>query len=218
MDESWGPCESREEWLLMYEHGLSPERIADLCRTSVRNVRRVAASKDRRDRGFFDRRLVLHDQPAVPKRRPLLTWQQKYENLCWFVKTAGRLPRQDGSTWERQCHGFLYQQRHEHHSGRLTAQQLELLNLVPGWYVPPRAPEHWQQRFTDYLRFMEQNGRRPRVEAPKGSEERSLMIWMLSQRKRLRAGTMPEARVALLDHALPRWQRHAAVQEGLNPG
>jgi hypothetical protein len=209
MSDEWGPCESREEWLLMYSLGLSPERIAALCRTDPRRVRRAADSRDRRDPSFFDRRLVLHDQPALPKQKPLLSWQQKYENLRWFVNTMGRLPRQDGSTWERQCHGFLYLQRHEHLDGRLTAQQVELMNQVRGWYLPPRAPDHWQHRFDDYRRFIEQHGRRPRTESPKGSEERSLMIWVLSQRKRLRAGTIPSDRAALLDRTLPGWRGQA---------
>jgi hypothetical protein len=205
-DAGWVPCESREEWVLMYSLGLSPERIAVLCRTDSGRVRRALESRDRRDPVFFGRRIVLHNQPSLPKRRPLLTWQQKYENLRWFVDTVGRLPRHNGSTWERQCHGFLYLQRREHRGGRLSSEQVRLLDNIVGWYSSPRAPDHWQQRLDDYLSFIKQHGRRPRVESPVGTRERSLMIWVMSQRKRLRAGTMPKERAAMLDAALPEWR------------
>lgn len=104
----------------MYECGLSPERIAELCRAELRAVRRVTERKDQKDPAFFHRRYVVHDQPALPRARPRLTWQQSYDNLLWFVQTMERLPSQLGSTWERQCHGFLYQQRKLHLIGGLS--------------------------------------------------------------------------------------------------
>jgi hypothetical protein len=205
-EDEWGPCESREEWLLMYERGLSPERIAELCRTKLRNVQYITSSRDRRDRAFFDRRLVLHDQPSLPRQRPRLTWQQSYDNLAWFVDTMGRLPSQLGSTWERQCHGFLYLQRKLHRTGSLTAEQVQLLDRIEGWFVPGRAPDHWQQRFDAYLRFMEEKGHQPRSDAPNGTAERVLRIWLWSQRRRVRNGTMPNERIQLLDANIPQWR------------
>lgn len=85
-------------------------------------------------------------------------------------------------------------------------RQVELLDQIEGWSAPPRATDHWHIRFGDYIRATQQNGYRPRDGAPHASHERSLMIWMLSQQKRLRAGTMPEDRAALLDRALPGWR------------
>ncbi|MFJ6003559.1 hypothetical protein [Arthrobacter sp. NPDC092385] len=62
----------------------------------------------------------------------MLTWRQNYDSLRWFVETMGRLPRQDRFTWERQCHAFLYlyPQRHEHYVGRLTPDQVALLDQI----------------------------------------------------------------------------------------
>lgn len=108
----------------MFELGLTPERIADLCRAPLRKIRRTINAALIRDPELIGRRILVHDQPALPRKRPLLTWHQRYNNLCWFVETTGRLPRQDGSTWERQCHGFLYQQRHQYYAGQLSVGQV----------------------------------------------------------------------------------------------
>ncbi|WDF34526.1 helicase associated domain-containing protein [Arthrobacter agilis] len=190
----------------MYERGLSLARIATLCRVPRRAVRRAIERADRRDPQFFNRRLAVHDQPALPRVRPSLTWDQKYRNLLWFVQTTGRMPRQHGSKWERQCHWFLYKVRHQHHAGQLTTDQLESLEAVDGWYLQPRESDHWEQRFTLYLRFVEDHGRRPSAGRPKGTEERSLAIWIWSQRKRLKSGTMPVSRAEELDRAVPGWR------------
>jgi hypothetical protein len=205
-EDEWGPCTSREEWLLMYGLGLSPERIAKLCRAELRAVRRVTARKDEKDPEFFHRRLVVHDQPALPRQRPRLTWKQSYDNLAWFVETMGRLPSQLGSTWERQCHGFLYLQRKLHRAGSLTAEQVRLLDRIEGWFVPGRPSDHWPQRFGAYTAFMQEHGHQPRSDAPSGSTERVLRIWLWSQRRRLRNGTMPAERLALLDDRIPDWR------------
>lgn len=195
----------------MYELGLTPERIARVCRVRVQAVRRVTEARDRKDPAFAARRLVVHDQPALPRQRPLLSWYQQYENLRWFVDTMGRLPRQDGSTWERHCHGFLYQQRHKHHAGMLSTEQIALLDRIDGWYIAPRPPDHWRRRFDDYLRFTEHHSHRPRETAAQGTDERSLMIWMLSQRRRLRSGTMPASRNTLLNRSIPGWQGQSSA-------
>lgn len=62
----------------------------------------------------------------------------------------GRLPIQLGSTWERQCHGFLYVQRKLHRTESITAEQVQFLDRIEGWFVLGRAPDHWQQRFAAY--------------------------------------------------------------------
>lgn len=195
----------------MYERGLSLEQIAEVCRVRTRAVRRVTEREDRKDEEeFFHRRFVVHDQPAVPRRRPLLTWEQRYGNLRWFVETVGRFPTQTGRAWERSCYNFLHLQRHKHHDGALTAEQVRLLDDLGYWYVPPREADHWQQRLEAYLRYMQDHGRPPRVESEKGSEERSLKIWVWSQRRRLAAGTMPAEQVAALDDTLPGWRGQAS--------
>ena len=206
VEDDWGPCTSHEEWILMYGLGLSPERIAQLCRTDLRAVRRVTARKDENDSAFFHRRLIVHNQPSLPKVRPRLSWQQSYDNLLWFVQTMERLPSQLGSTWERQCHGFLYLQRKLHRTGSLTAAQVQMLDRIESWFAPGRAPDHWQHQFNAYVAFMRENGRQPSGDAPAGSEERNLRIWLWSQRRRLRNGTMPTERLEALDAGVPGWR------------
>ncbi len=93
----------------MYERGLSLERTAKLCRVKLQAVRRVTERKDPIDPEFFHRRRRRAGPTIPPWVHPLLSWQQRYDNLAWFVATMGRLPKQEGLTWERQCHGFLHQ-------------------------------------------------------------------------------------------------------------
>ncbi|MHA7209679.1 helicase associated domain-containing protein [Arthrobacter sp. MDT1-65] len=70
----------------------------------------------------------------------------------------------------------------------------------------PRARDHWEQRLDAYQAFLKGEGRRPSYEAAKGSEERSLAIWMMSQRKRCTAATLRTDRATALDAAVPGWR------------
>ncbi len=66
-----GPCENKQQWLLVYSRGVPAAVIATWCRVEVRRVNRAVDREIRRNPEWFDRCWRIHGQPAAdPPHRP----------------------------------------------------------------------------------------------------------------------------------------------------
>ncbi|MHA7261913.1 helicase associated domain-containing protein [Arthrobacter sp. TMN-37] len=205
-DEPWGQCASKQEWLLMYKQGVPPERVSDVCRVSRQTVRRYIRSAEKRDPTLFDRRLVRHDEPRLPKQYPRPTWDGQFKALERFVGAEGRFPSQLGPTVaERRLRSWLYRQRRALHAGTLPMGQVSRLDGLGQWRGISRHPNQWEQRLNELAQFVDRQGRWPRLRSLTGSKEHTLAIWLMTQRHHEKRGALSPYRGSQLSVRVPGW-------------
>ncbi|MBG6185460.1 hypothetical protein IWX65_003439 [Arthrobacter sp. CAN_A214] len=181
----------------MYAGGIPVERIAAICRASLRRVRYTIWAAEKRDPSLFGRRLVLHDQPANRLTVTLKdSWWDHSTRLLGFYRHHGRLPVQNpqdaGELW---LYGWLYRQRKAYRVGRLTKEQLIVLAELGEWQGQARGTrtEHWNHRFASLVEFVAEHGTMPRYRSDKPIEERVLAVWVSKQRALLATGRLDAA-------------------------
>jgi len=134
-------------------------------------------------------------------------WQGAYEQLLgWLDEHEGRYPshRAAKGSEERSLAAWVNRQRKVKKNGRLSAESAALLAAVPGWSWDNRESA-WQEGYGKLLGWLDEHeGRYPSHRAAKGSEERSLAMWVGNQRQDKKNGTITSERAALLA-AVPGW-------------
>jgi hypothetical protein len=141
-----GACESRREWLLMYSGGVPAEVIAACCRVTVAKVRRSVAKQILHSPSWFDRCLLVHDQP-VPDRsgrfnRPTREglWWKHYNDVATHVTVHGILPSQNHGDHARVLYRWIEAQRRQNDAGHLTQDKLDALDQLGPWEGRRRPP------------------------------------------------------------------------------
>jgi hypothetical protein len=208
-----GACESRREWLLMYSRGVPVEVIASCCRVTVARVRRAAAKQIERSPSWFDRCLLVHDQPASdrsgrysrPTREGL--WWKHYSDVAAHVTEHGILPSQNHGDHARVLYRWIEAQRRQNDAGNLTQDKLDALDQLGPWEGRRRGRpnEHWTQRLTELCLFHEAHGRLPMYDPARRPQERLLAVWLIRQRTWERKGRLRIDRRRRLTSALPDW-------------
>jgi hypothetical protein len=212
--DDWGPSESTEEWLLMFERGVTPEGIADLCRVDVRRVRRAVQKEIRRDPRFLDRCLILHDQPTFrPSPIPAAPtaaekWAQNYVVTAGYVLKTGSLPSQNAGLKARAMYKWLQYQRLLNDAGKLEEKRREALDKLGAWQGVHRGhpDEHWGRRLQEVIVFREKHGRFPYYSDAGDQAERQLAVWLGRQRTWSRRGKLRLDREHRLHESLKGWQ------------
>lgn len=195
---------SRHEWFYMWSRGLDPRRIAAVCRVPYRKVYDYIRGRVTQKPELFGRRLVVHDQPALPrsglvKRR---SWEERCEELAEFRRRHGRFPH-NYKQEESSLYSFLQYQRTRYRAGKLPEARGAFLNKqVPGWLTPRKRDREtalWQQRADELREFLTKHGRCPSYKIAKEPHEAALSTWLTAQRRSLRRGRLDEARTAHLE-------------------
>lgn len=215
-----GACEGRQEWVLMFFLGVPVPVIARWCRVDVRRVRRAVDRRIVEDPGWFDRCLLIHDQPrqgTAAERRVVRTrdqtWWEHYNDVVAYTgdRDGGRgggLPRQNDSRQASRLYRWVEAQRRQHDQGNLTQDQVEALDGLGQWRGVRRGTQDqwWERRFGEVEQFVATTGRLP-VYGPgsQGTVEGVLGIWVGTQRMRARTGRLSADRRQRLDRVLPGW-------------
>ncbi|WP_104168929.1 helicase associated domain-containing protein [Arthrobacter sp. SX1312] len=209
-----GPCESRREWLLMYSRGVPAEVIASWCRVTEARVRRAIAGQIRHSPSWFDRCLLIHDQPVPdhsgrfsrPTREGL--WWKHYSDVAALVREHGMLPSQNHGNQARVLYRWIEAQRRQNDAGNLTQDKLDALDELGAWKGRRRGrpDEHWSRRLTELCQFYEANGRLPMYDPIRRPTEKRLAVWLVRQRTWERKGRLRSDRRQRLDAALPVWK------------
>lgn len=210
----WGPATSREEWTLMYIRGLSLRQISRLCRVKYEKVRLHIRTQERHDPTLFGRRLLLHDQPALPPEswRPAAvrpSWDDRYTELYDLITRTGRFPKQlSNDPAERRLYKWVRWQRTRHTRGRLTPDQANRLDQLGNWQgnALGNRDSHWHTVHAQLLQFIQDTGRMPHRQNTDATElEATLDVWIQTQRAKSRAGKLTPTRRDTLDQTVPSW-------------
>lgn len=211
-----GACANKQEWLLMYSCGVPATVIARWCRVDVRRVLRMIARQIRHSPTWFDRCLLIHDQPAPdrgarpgrPTREKM--WWTHYNDVAAHLAGDGRLPSQNRG--EKACvlYRWIEAQRRQHDAGNLTQDKLDALDRLGAWQGVRRGylDEHWETRLRDVHRFRDVHGRLPIYDPTRRPEERLLAVWLGTQRTWQRKGRLRLDRRQRLNTVLPGWMPH----------
>ena len=211
--ESWTPQHwSRGEWFYMWTKGLDPWRIAVLCRVPYRKVYSHIRTRVGSHPELFGARLMLHDQPALPKgglKKSKPTWEERASDLVNFRQVYGRFPR-GYLEGEQPLYSFLQAQRERDRAGKLQEpRKCYLDENLPGWLTPPKAEREralWQHRVRELEIFLREHGRYPRYRTSEDAAEKILAVWVDRQRHCLHRGKLSNARETRLNAAAPGWQ------------
>jgi hypothetical protein len=208
-----GPCESKQEWLLMYSRGVSVQVIAMWCRVELRRVNRAVNRHARHSPSWFDHCLRIHDQPAPsrnkrntrPSREQL--WQKQYADLAEHVRERGKMPAQNDSEHSRKLYRWVEAQRRQDDVGNLTQDKRDALDRLGDWQGIRRGPGdgHWDKRLSDVHRFRDLTGRFPIYDPERRPDERLLAVWVTRQRTWARTGRLRFDRRQRLTAMLPDW-------------
>lgn len=135
-------------------------------------------------------------------------WQEAYERLlAWLEEHGSRYPSHGAAKGSEEL--FLEQwvrtQRQAKKNGTLPDERAALLETIPGWTWDPFASA-WQEAYQQLLAWLDgHEGRYPSKEAAKGSKERSLAMWVDTQRQAKKNGRLSDERSTLLK-AIPGWR------------
>lgn len=136
-----------------------------------------------------------------------------------FHETESRLPVPHGKTArERALGSWLSRRRQEAAQGTLSPTYAEALAVIPGWdKLPSRKAEdeaRWQQRLEELHNLRAAGGDWPRHQKTNDAHERTLGIWLHSQRINSRAGRLKPSKEKKLNEMLPGWQEDRGPRGG----
>ena len=146
--------------------------------------------------GFGLRMLLNQDDQA---------WERWYAELLEYVEAAGgaRVPVDHITADNRRLGAWASAQRNAYRFGRLTANRIERLEVLPGW-VWERLEEQWEQGFSAAHTYAAEHGNTcvPAAHVTDGGF--NVGSWVHSQRQIYREGKLPAVRIVRLE-ALPGW-------------
>lgn len=195
------------EWVEMYRRGIPASKIAATEGAAVTTVRyhlQIAGTADPRLRYEHRRALVPVVRVPAPSLRNL-------QDTVDFYKTEGRLPRTYGKTPRERALGvWLLRRRKEAADGKLSSTYREVLETIPGWDRPStrKADDaaRWQQRLEEVTNLREAGRDWPRHQKTDDRIERTLGVWLHTQRMDYRAGGLSPDKENLLNERLPGWR------------
>lgn len=190
----------------MYRRGIGPTKIAHVCGAAVTTVRYHLQIAAQNNPG------LRHEHAAAsPVNVPSGSALQRMHDLIAFYRTEGRLPAAHAkSSTEQTLANWLYRRRRESTAGTLPSALREGLAAIPGWdQAPPRKVEdeaRWRRRLTEVSAFRATSGGLPRHQKTDDPLERTLGVWLHSQRINFNHGKLALEKKSRLDQDLPGWR------------
>lgn len=114
------------------------------------------------------------------------TWNQSFEELQKFVHFHGQIPKSTESNWPSN-------QRSEYKKGKLSQEQIEKLESIPGWWWSQKKT--WDENFQKLKDFVHENGRFPK---------RKEFRWSQEKRSQYKEGKLTQEKIQKLE-SIPGW-------------
>ena len=141
-------------------------------------------------------------------------WHKGHSTVLAFIDTHNRTPilkSQGGSNGspaifygeENEVYAatWINTQRSAKRLGRLSAEQIQLLEAIPGW-VWDIKEDKWAKKYAKMVEFFNTNGLRPLRQDDE--DERAILKWMIRQRAAKRKGKLSDSQILRLE-AVPGW-------------
>ncbi|WP_455834107.1 helicase associated domain-containing protein [Pseudarthrobacter siccitolerans] len=195
------------EWVLMYRQGNSAPKIAAGAGAAPSVVRYHLAIAAKLEPG-----LRGEHQKALPPAGPRLTvaGQRNLDDILAFYVAEGRLPVSGRSARESALAAWLQRRRKEAAEGALSPAYADL-DQIPGWreHVTKRCADEarWKQRLDEVAAYLAAGNQWPRHNKTEDQEERTLGVWLHTQRITRRAGKLDAAKEKQLDEVVPGWRQ-----------
>ncbi|MBT2566224.1 helicase associated domain-containing protein [Arthrobacter sp. ISL-85] len=204
------------EWVQMYRSGIPACKIALVTGVALATIRYhlgVAAKQDRD--------LRAEHQAALPPPAPRITavGQRNLDDILAFHEAEGRLPVHGRSKRESTLAEWLTRQRKDSAAGTLSPTYAKALDTIPGWRDNPTKRDtdaaRWKQRLAEVTAWRAAGNDWPRHQKTDNQEERTLGVWLHTQRIDHRAGKLTDAKEKQLNKVIPGW-RQGRVRRGGN--
>ncbi|MDQ1053086.1 hypothetical protein QE394_001014 [Arthrobacter sp. SORGH_AS 212] len=194
------------EWVQMYRQGTPTSTIAAAARvaeTTVRYHLAVAAKQDPRLR-------AAHRAAARPATRVTAAGRRNLDDVLALYRAEGRLPTKR-TPRERALAIWLARRREDAAAGIPSPDYAAALDEIPNWRNPPTKQAddaaRWDRRLNEVAAWLAAGNDLPRHQKTDDQEERTLGVWLHTQRIDDRAGRLTAAREALLNDRVPGWRQ-----------
>ncbi|MEV7574340.1 helicase associated domain-containing protein [Pseudarthrobacter sp. NPDC089323] len=195
-------------FVLLYRQGTPTSLIAagaGVAETTVRYHLQIAAKQDPAIRDEHKAAVV------GPSPRISAVGMGNLADVLAFHAVEGRLPVQHGwSPRERALGTWLARRRRQSAKGTLSPVYRDALAVIPGWDAPStrtaQDAERWQRRLEELQRIRDAGGEWPRHQKTDDQDERTLGVWLHSQRIDCRAGRLDPAKEERLNRLVPGWR------------
>jgi hypothetical protein len=191
----------------MYRSGIPAPKIAAVvgaAKTTVRYHLAVAARHDAELRTAHKAALSTPQRLTAPGQRNL-------DDILALYATEGRLPARSRTDRERALATWLQRRRKDAAEGTLSPAVAEALDTIPGWreHTAKRAADaaRWQQRLAAVTAWLAASQDWPRHNKTEDQEERTLGVWLHTQRIDARAGKLTAAKEKQLNEVIPGWRQ-----------
>ena len=168
-----------------------------------------------------DSGLRQEHQAALPAPPPRVTdaGRRNLADVLAFFEAEGRLPVNGRSPRESALAGWLARRRQQAADGNLSPVYAQALDAIPGWREQPTKRDadaaRWQQRLAEVAAWLAAGGDWPRHNKTDDHEERTLGVWLHTQRIDYRAGKLTSAKEKQLNAVIPGW-RQGRQRRGAN--
>ena len=154
----------------------------------------------------------MHRAAATPvPKRVTGPGQRNLQQVMAFHEAEGRLPVSGRSRQESTLAEWLTRRRKDAADGPLSPAYAEALDAIPGWreHTAKRAADavRWKQRLEEVAAWLAAGNDWPRHQKTEDQEERTLGVWLHTQRIDARAGKLTPAKEKQLNEAIPGWRQ-----------
>ncbi|SEQ04956.1 helicase associated domain-containing protein [Arthrobacter sp. OV608] len=196
------------EWVLMYRNGIPASKISAVTGVAQSVIRYHLAIAAKQDPGLRD----THHAAARPvPGRVTEAGQRNLQDVLAFHETEGRLPVSGLSRRESTMAEWLTRRRKDDAKGTLSPTYAEALDSIPGWRQNTAKREadavRWKDRLTEVAAWLAGGNDWPRHQKTDERDERTLGVWLHTQRIDHRAGKLTAAKEAQLNEVIPGWRQ-----------
>jgi len=125
-------------------------------------------------------------------------WSRSAAAVSIYAEREGNAHPPDGSKENGiSLAAWVRKQRKAWSENRLTAEQIDILEAIPGWSWPPK-PARWEACFEEVRAFAQKNGH-ARVPRTMKVEGINLGLWVITQRQYFKKGLLSKEQVRLLE-------------------